>query len=339
MTDTNTNNSLPTLNIGRRRTDAMMNIQPIEDQSLISFEGKTGIFVPLTKDDTAADVESQRNLMEVVKVLRKRIKELELENSDLKVKLDEATKKTARTPDDFVTAITHSVDSLQAKLSKMSNPSSNFVVRDFKIDTKVFVDVTPLGTIDYRFIQPGDNIDPQKLTNISLTLSPTPKPEGASGNYTSPDFTPFEDIDEIQGIGDIYKNRLKEKNIYTVSDLLHAGTRVRSKVELASLLEVDHRKLGEWLGHAQLLTIKGIDGRAAEILFDLGIDSLEKLALQPVDELTSIYNQRVGEIGHKSLNSVTADTVSSWVKAAQTYTGKKPQVAPNAAPDNTPPPA
>jgi len=335
-TGTSNGNYIPAMVTGRRLSDSSLNLQPVDEQSLIQHEGKTGIFVPLTKDEQASDSESQKNLLEVLVLLKKRVKELEAEKKDLQQQLKMATEKPARTPDDFVTAISHSVDSLQAKLADMNNPTSNFVVRDFKIDTKVFMDVTALGTVDYRFIQPGDEVDANKLTNISLSLAPTPK-QNTLGSYSHPDFTPFEDINEIQGIGEVYKDRLKEKNIYTVSDLLHAGTRVRSKVELASMLEVDHRKLGEWLSHAKLLTVKEIDGRSAEVLVDLGIVSLEDLAQQSAESLTATYNERVEIVDHDVLKPIEVAKAQKWINAAQTYVGKPRDVS--ATPEVTSPQA
>jgi hypothetical protein len=314
---------------GRRRSDSTLGYFPVDEQSVISHKGETGLFTPLGKDDQINEI-SAKNLTEIIELLRQRIRELDTDNSRLKIQLKQATERPARTPDDFATAISHSVDSLQSKLGRMTNETSNFVLRDFKIDTKVFIDVTPLGTVDYRFVQPGDDIDANELTNISLTLSPIPK-QTSVGSFSGPDFTPFEDIDEIQGIGDAYKQRLNERQIYTVSDLLHAGTRTRSKVELASMLELEHSKLSEWLSHAELLTIKEIDGRMAEVLFDIGVTRLTKLALQAPEILSETYNRQVKKMDHKILAPIDHNIAQGWIKAAQTYTGEQPESAKNKA--------
>lgn len=322
---TNGGNTIAAGAFGRRRSDITA-LQPIDEYELITVDGKYGVFTPLISGEPVpADDLSSKNSTEVIEALKKEVKLAKRDNLLLKEQLRTVEQKKAKTPDDFVTAIMHSVDSLQSKLSQMTNPVSNFVVRDFKIDTKVFIDVSDLGTIDYRFVQPGDNLDANTLTNISLTLSPIPKAD-QSGSYQHPDFTPFEDVKEIQGIGEVNKAKLNQHNIFTVSDLLHAGTRMKSKIELASLLEVDQKKLTEWVNHAQLMTVKDVDGRAAEVLFDIGVYNLNELAKQNAEELVIAYNKQVERIAHETVKPVSVERAQIWIKAAQLYTGEKTPV-------------
>jgi len=304
---------------GRRRND-MVGLSKVGSEDIILVDGKYGLFTPLT-DGEETKVETQRNLNEIIELLRRELETLTQKNISLTEKLRLATEKPARSPDDFVTAIQHSVDSLQGKLSEMKNPVSDFVVSEFNLDTRVFVDVSQFGTIDYRFVQPGDNLDPALLSNLKLKVQPVPK-QTQAGSHDRTNFTPYADVDEIQGIGDAYKEKLKTHNIYTVSDLLHAGTRVRSRVELASLLGVEHRSLGEWLANAELMTVKNIDGHAAEVLFEVGVNNLEMLAAEQPEELLARYNQRVTEKDYTSLPPATSEKIESWINVAKLYAGK-----------------
>lgn len=295
-------------------------LKRVESEELIDHNGRYGIFTLLTSDKTEAEATSEENLHAIVEILRQDIGRLQAKNLELEQRLRQATTQPSRTPDDVMTAISHSVDSLQAKLNQMTNPVSDFVLREFTIETKAYVEVTSLGTIDYRFVQPGDDIDPNQLSLLRMTLAPVPKKD-AAGSISGPAFTPFEDIEEIQGIGEIYKEKLNRHNIYTVSDLLHAGTRVRSRVELAAMLEVDHKRLGEWLSHAELLTVKEIDARAAEVLFDIGITGLEALSQAQADALSEKYNHDVAEKDLAVLKPIDLATAQRWISAAKTYTG------------------
>ena len=304
------------IDFGRRKSDTL-GLRKTAPEDIIMVDGKYGLFTPLT-DGENAELESNHNLSDIVEVLRQEVVSVKQQNIELKEKLRLSTEKPARTPDDFVTAIQHSVDSLQSKLSNMKNPISDFVVSEFNIDTRVFVDVSQFGTIDYRFVQPGDDIDSELLSRLTLKIQPVPK-QTQAGSYDHTNFTPYADVDEIQGIGDAYKEKLKSRNIYTVSDLLHVGTRVRSRVELASMLGVEHRSLGEWLGHAELMTVKNIDGRSAEVLFEVGVNNLETLATEQPDELLTRYNKRVAEENHASLKPATQEQVEGWIKAAKLY--------------------
>lgn len=305
---------------GRRKND-ILGLSKISSDDIILVNGKYGLFTPLANLQEI-EAESERNLNEIIEVLRQELTAEKERNIKLKEELRLATEKPAHTPDDFVSAIQHSVDSLQAKLSEMKNPVSDFAISEFNIDTRVFVDVSKFGTIDYRFVQPGDDIDPLLTSNLSLKIRPVPK-QTQAGSYDRANFTPYTDVDEIQGIGDVYKEKLKAQNIYTVSDLLHAGTRVRSRVELANLLGVEQQSLREWLGHAELMTVKTIDGRAAEVLYKIGVDNLDTLATKEAEGLLSQYNECVTKMDHAILKPATQDQVENWIRAAKLYVGKK----------------
>lgn len=297
-------------------------LRRVESEEVIDYNGRYGLFTPLTSDKEEAEEVSGENLHAIIDLMRRDIGRLKERNLELEQRLKESLRRPTRTPDDVMTAVTHSVDSLQAKLTRMANPVSDFVIREFSIETKAYVDVTPLGTIEYRFLQPGDDVDPACLSRLRMTLAPVPK-EDAAGSYSGPGFTPFEDIEEIQGIGDVYKKQLNSRNIYTISDLLHAGTRARSRVELAAMLEVDHNRLGAWLGHAELLTIKDIDARAAEVLYTIGIEGLSHLAVAEPDDLAERYNQQVRTMGHAVLKPIDPAMAETWISSARLFVGRK----------------
>ncbi len=302
-------------------------LKRVESEKIIDYQGRYGLFTPLTSDKSEAEETSEENLHAIVEIMRQDIGRLQEKNVELEEKLHQAATRPSRTPDDVMTAIGHSVDSLQAKLNRMTNPVSDFVLREFTIETKAYVDVTSLGTIEYRFVQPGDDIDPDRLSSLRLTLAPVPKKD-ATGSFSGPGFTPFEDIKEIQGIGEVYKEKLNLHNIYTVSDLLHAGTRVRSRVELAAMLEVDHNRLGQWLAHAELLTVKEIDARGAEVLCETGVTGLEALSRAQADTLVEKYNQFVTEKDHAVLKPIDPATAQRWINAAKAFTGNAAKTAP-----------
>ena len=295
---------------------------PLSSEPVKSFEKSpftSPIDAGITIDKTeSGDLHTGEIIMQS---LQGEITRLQKENLSLKNNLQVISKKRIRTPDDFSTALSHSIDSLQTRLSQMKNPVSNFAVRELTLETNVHVEVTELGTIDYRFVGPGDDIAPEKLSKLKINLVPLPK-ESPAGSWTHPAFTPYDDIDEVQGIGEAYKKKLNEHQIYTISDLLNASTRMRSKVELASMLEVDHKRLGEWVSHAELMTIRTINGRAAEILHNIGISSLEKLANAEKETLTVQYNDMVKKMKFASLSTVTEEQVQEWIDAGKRFIGQ-----------------
>ena len=303
--------------LGRRKSD-LSAMTSVGNTELIKYADKYGLFTPLT--DAELPEESDKNLQQLILTMKQQLSQLQQENLQLKQSLEEERIKHHRTPDDFATAISHSIDSLQTRLNDTKNPLSRFAIKAFDIDMRVYAEVTSIGTIDYRFVSPEEQVDPNRLTQIKMSVVPLPK-ENLSGSWTAPEFTPMRDIEEIQGIGEVYQKRLNKSQIYTIGDLLSVGTRVRSKVELAKLLEVDRNKLSEWLNQAELMTIRDIDGRAAEVLAEAGIANLNQLAQQEASALTTAYNTIVQEKAHASLKPIIEETVQKWIDTASAYMG------------------
>lgn len=304
---------------GRRRTD-YSSLTAVGDIELISYAGKRGLFTPLT--DIKNPEESEQNLEKILLALKENLRQVQFENLELKGELEAYKKKHNRTPDDFATAVSHSLDSLQSRLNDMKNPVSRFAIKEFNVEFTVSVEVTELGTIDYRFISPDENIDPNLLSKIKMSVVPLPKDTG-SGTWDAPEFSPLMDVEEIQGMDEAYRKTLNGRGIYTISDLLTAGTRVRSKIELSKMLGVDRRRLAKWLSYAELMTIKGIGGHAAEVLANIGIPSLEKLARQNPEEMLEAYNAEVEKLGHTKVSPATLPQVETWIKSARVYVGRK----------------
>ncbi len=240
----------------------------------------------------------------------------------LREKLEGGRARAGREPDDFASAVSHSLDTLQSRLSGLSNPLTDFAVREFSIDAKVAVNVTQFGTVEYRFIQPGEAVDEAAISNVKMTVVPVPK-QTQAGSWSPVDFTPTADVEEIRGIGRRLRQELRDQGIYTVGDLLHAAGRVRGSVELASMLQVERYRVEEWLGHAQLLTVRGIDGRIAGVLREIGIRSLEQLAAQDPAVLAAQLNGQVERTGRKRVSAVSGTQVIPWVTAARSFLGRQ----------------
>lgn len=294
-------------------------LKRVDTSRLIKVGDQQGIFTPLTKSDQPEG--SSDNLETVIDALREDLLALTEENQTLRQQIAALEAAGSRTPDDFASAVSHTLDTLQSRLSETKNPVSRFAVRNFSIEANVYVDVSPLGTIDYRFTRPGDAVDPARLSKLKLDLVPLPK-EDRSGSWTHPEFTPFIDVEEVQGIGEEYKKRLNAQQIYTVGDLLSAATRVRTQAQLAATLRVQREHLAQWLVNAELMTIKDIDGRQAEVLAGLGINSLDALAAQEPETLAAAYNAQVASAGVDALRPVTPAQVKTWIDTAAAYAGR-----------------
>ncbi len=306
----------------------------VGDDRLVAIDGVHGLFTPIATAD-AKDPDSAKNLLGVIAVLKREVTALRERNLALEQELAALRQASSRTPDDFASAVKHSLDSLQARLSETSNPVSNFVVREFSLEAKVAVDVSPLGVIDYRFVKPGESIDPSRLSKLALTIVPTPKSSSAH-SFTPVEFTPLVDVEEVQGIGEVWSKRLNAHGIYTVGDLVSAGSRVRSQAELAALLQVDRERLADWLAQAELLSVRDIDGRSAELLARTGANGLEALATQTPEALTEKFNAENARKSEGRAPVLSVEAAKLWIETAKAWTGRSALAS--AAPSASQPP-
>ncbi len=283
--------------------------------SLVNLDGRLGVFTPVADGDSGTD-----NTEAVIAALRKELTRLENENAALRRQLAEVEAARKRSPDDFASAVAHTLDTLQHKLAQTTNPVSRFAVREVAIDAQVTVDVSPLGTLEYRFVRPEDNIDPSKLSRIRLDLVPLPRED--AGLSIGPEFSPYAGVEDIIGVGETWRGALNRQQIYTINDLLVAGSRLKSSAELAALVGVDRTRLAEWIGHAELLSVRAIDPRAADVLWAVGIRDLATLAGASAEEVAAKYNDEVARRAQKNLAPIDAAQARAWIEAAIKYNGR-----------------
>lgn len=297
-----------------RLVDAMA-FKPVGSSSLVNLDGRLGVFTPVADGDSGAD-----NTEAVIAAMRKELSRLESENAALRRQLAEVEAARKRSPDDFASAVAHTLDTLQNKLAQTTNPVSRFAVREVAIDAQVTVDVSPLGTLEYRFVRPEDDIDPSKLSRIRLDLVPLPRED--AGLSTGPEFSPYAGVEDIIGVGETWRGALNRQQIYTINDLLVAGSRLKSSAELSALVGVDRGRLAEWIGHAELLSVRAIDPRAADVLWAVGMRDLATLAGASAEEVAAKYNDEVARRAQKNLTPIDAEQAKAWIEAAIKYNGR-----------------
>ena len=293
----------------------------VDPEQIITVNGQLGLFTPLSHQPNAApDPTADQNLEIVVNSLKTEITGLQRDNAKLQAQLD-ATANPPRSPEDFAAAVQHSLDKLQSQLSLMTNPVCNFALKEFRLETNVHVDVSALGDVSYRFLQFNEKADPATISKIVLDVVPLPK-TSTIGVFTQNLFQPYASVSLIEGLPADVINTLHQNQIDSLSDLLYAGTRARSNVALAALLNIDRVKLAGWLQAAELLTIQGVDGGSATVLIGAGITSLATLAtLAPADLVTKL-NAEVTALKRTDVKPLDEATATLWINAAKSYVGQ-----------------
>lgn len=253
---------------------------PPAQSAIVVVGGIKGIFTPLARADLTSG-RSVKELIGIIESLQSALVEKERELLGIKERLAEAL-GPPQAPDDFSSALQSTVDSLQAELGHLSNPIANFAVKEFKIDTRVGVTITPLGTVEYRFAGPGERLPAESQSALSLTLVPIEKPDQQSDldRYLAP-------LRPIAHIADLAKTIISRNftaqkyfetnHVYTIGEFLRTGSRANIQARIVAATQIDAATLARWLDIAELLLLKDLDYALIIRMQEIGICGMRGL--------------------------------------------------------------
>lgn len=84
-------------------------------------------------------------------------------------------------------------------------------------------------------------------------------------------------IDEIEGIGGTYAEKLAQAGVTTAEQLLDCGKTPKGRDDLAERTGISRKLILKWVNHADLFRIKGVAGQFAELLEAAGVDTVKEL--------------------------------------------------------------
>lgn len=121
---------------------------------------------------------------------------------------------------------------------------------------------------------------------------------------------------DIEGIGPVYAEKLKEIGIRTAEKLLEEGKTKKGRIKIAETAGVSEKLVLTWVNHADLFRIKGIASQYAELLEAAGVDSVPELAQRRADNLAEKMEEVNAE---KKLVRLTPGLkrVESWIDQAK----------------------
>lgn len=83
-------------------------------------------------------------------------------------------------------------------------------------------------------------------------------------------------IDEIEGIGESYAQKLEAAGVKTTEDLLEKAKSPAGRKALAEEAGISEKLILKWTNHADLFRIKGVAGQFAELLEAAGVDTVKE---------------------------------------------------------------
>lgn len=102
-------------------------------------------------------------------------------------------------------------------------------------------------------------------------------------------------IEEIEGIGPAYAERLKAAEITTTEALLEKCATKKGRESVSEITGISTTVLLKWTNHADLFRVKGVAGQFAELLEAAGVDTVKE------------FRHRNAENLHKALEETNAE--------------------------------
>ena len=120
----------------------------------------------------------------------------------------------------------------------------------------------------------------------------------------------------IEGVGEAYAAKLREAGIGSTEVLLEKGATPKGRQEIAEKTGISGKLILEWVNHVDLFRIKGVGEEYADLLEEVGVDTVPELAQRKADNL---YQKLMSINADRNLvrRLPTQGQVASWVEQAK----------------------
>jgi predicted flap endonuclease-1-like 5' DNA nuclease len=123
-------------------------------------------------------------------------------------------------------------------------------------------------------------------------------------------------LTKVEGIGEIYAQKLQEAGIGTTQALLQKGASPQGREEIAEKTDISEKLILEWVNHVDLFRIKGVGEEYSDLLEEAGVDTVPELAQRNAENL---YQKLVAVNQEKKLVRQLPGQaqVSDWIEQAK----------------------
>jgi predicted flap endonuclease-1-like 5' DNA nuclease len=123
-------------------------------------------------------------------------------------------------------------------------------------------------------------------------------------------------LTKVEGIGEVYAQKLQEAGVTTTDALLKQGATPNGRKEIAEKTGISGKLILEWVNHADLFRINGVGEEYADLLEAAGVDTVPELAQRNSENLY----QKLLEVNEekKLVRQLPSQTqVQGWVDQAK----------------------
>ena len=122
-------------------------------------------------------------------------------------------------------------------------------------------------------------------------------------------------IEDLEGVGPVYGEKLRAANVQTTEDLLAAAGPADGRRALAEATGISPDLLLRWVNHVDLYRISGVGSEYADLLEASGVDSCAELAQRNPANLAQTMAE--ANAAKKIVRRLpTEDTIAGWIEQA-----------------------
>jgi len=123
-------------------------------------------------------------------------------------------------------------------------------------------------------------------------------------------------IEDIEGIGPTFSEKLRIVEIITVESLLEKGAHPDGRKMISEMTGIESSKILKWVNLCDLCRISGVSTQYSELLEMAGVDTVKELRNRNAENLhTKIQEVNAEKYLVRKIPSL--QSVSSWVEQAK----------------------
>jgi small subunit ribosomal protein S2 len=123
-------------------------------------------------------------------------------------------------------------------------------------------------------------------------------------------------IEEIEGIGPAFAEKLRGADVSSIEALLEKGATSEDRAALVDATGIDHARVLRWVNHADLMRVVGVGPQFAELLEAAGVDSVPELAQRNVENLVTALTE-TNDARNLVGRVPSANEVTDWIEQAK----------------------
>ena len=123
-------------------------------------------------------------------------------------------------------------------------------------------------------------------------------------------------IEQIEGIGPHYAERLGAAGVHTSADLLAKGATPEGRRQLELATGLSSAQILTWTNQADLMRVSGIGTQFGQLLESAGVDTVKELGQRSPENLVAVM-ARINEEKHLTRVVPSLETVAKWVDDAK----------------------